>query len=61
MMDETYMRVSEMYLIKAEAKAKLDDPNDANILAQMAVVRDPNYVANSDQAFIDEILVQNTY
>lgn len=59
-MDVPYMRVSEMYLIEAEAKAHLGEATAANALQAMAVVRDPNYVITntSGQALIDEILIQ---
>lgn len=59
-MDVPYMRVSEMYLIEAEAKAHLNDPTAAEALEEMAVVRDPDYVITntSGQALIDEILIQ---
>ena len=59
-MDVPYMRVSEMYLIEAEAKANMGDATAADVLAKMAVVRDPSYVTTniSGQSLIDEILIQ---
>ncbi|WP_417371706.1 RagB/SusD family nutrient uptake outer membrane protein [Gelidibacter japonicus] len=62
-MDVPYMRVSEMYLIEAEAKARLGDPTAADALREMAVVRDPAYATTntSGQALIDEILIQRRW
>lgn len=63
-MDVPYMRVSEMYLIEAEAKARLNlDTEAAQALYRMAVVRDPSYVlsSNTGQDLIDEILIQRRW
>lgn len=52
--------VAEMYLIEAEAKARLGQPNAANILFELEKARNPDYVlsSNSGQALVDEILLQ---
>lgn len=56
--DVPVMRAAEMYLIEAEAKARLNDATAANVLFQLVSKRDPTYVQsiNSGQALIDEIL-----
>lgn len=59
--DLVYMRMSEMYLIQAEALAR--DGNEAEsrkVLHEWLVTRDPEYKlsTNSGQALIDEILTQ---
>ena len=59
--DVCNMRASEMYLIEAEAKARLNDfPGAATALYTMVVARDPSYVKSvlTGQALIDEILTQ---
>lgn len=59
--DVPYMRAAEMYLIEAEALARLgQDPLAAKALYDLVVTRNPNYVIslNTGQALIDEILVQ---
>ncbi len=60
--DVPNMRVSEMYLIEAEAQARLgtNDAAAAAVLYEMAVVRDPAYTlsANIGPALIDEIMIQ---
>jgi hypothetical protein len=58
--DIPYMRVAEMYLIEAEAKAKLGQPGAAQILYDLVVKRDPSYVlsTNTGQALVDEIWFQ---
>lgn len=64
-MDIPYMRVSEMYLIEAEAKARLgsDDVGAANALFQLAKVRNPSYTlsTNTGTALLDEILLQRRW
>ena len=58
--DVPIMRVAEMYLIEAEAKARLgDDPGARTALYNLVVNRNPSYVlsTNSGQALIDEILI----
>lgn len=58
--DVPVMRAAEMYLIEAEAKARLGDATAANILFQLVSKRDPSYVQsiNTGQALIAEVLVQ---
>jgi starch-binding outer membrane protein, SusD/RagB family len=59
--DVPLMRVAEMYLIEAEAKARLgQDAAAAQVLFTLAKQRDPNYVLSTKtgQALIDEILIQ---
>lgn len=58
--DVPYMRAAEMYLIEAEARARLgDDPAARTALFTLLRARNPNYVlsTNSGQALIDEILL----
>lgn len=54
------MRVPEMLLIEAEAKARLGEPDAATLLFTLQKNRDPNAVAsgNTGQALIDEILYE---
>ncbi len=57
--DIPYVRIAEMYLIEAEAKARGgDEPGARTALFTLVKNRDANYVlsANSGQALIDEIL-----
>ncbi|WP_343695524.1 RagB/SusD family nutrient uptake outer membrane protein [Flavobacterium sp.] len=58
--DVPYMRVAEMYLIEAEAKARLGNADAANILFEFEKTRNPYYTlsTNSGQALVDEILLQ---
>lgn len=58
--DVPYMRAAEMYLIEAEAKARLGQADAASILFDFESSRDPEYVlsANTGQALVDEILIQ---
>ncbi|HCC70300.1 MAG TPA: RagB/SusD family nutrient uptake outer membrane protein [Bacteroidales bacterium] len=60
--DVPNMRVSEMYLIEAEAQARRqgNDPEAAAALYTMAVARDPSYILsiNTGQDLIDEIMIQ---
>ncbi len=62
-MDVPYMRVSEMYLIEAEAKARLNDATAANVLLEYGVVRDPSYTlsTNTGTALVNEILLQRRW
>jgi len=62
-MDVPYMRVSEMYLIEAEAKARMGDASAANVLFNYAIVRDPSYMlsTNTGTALVDEILLQRRW
>lgn len=62
--DVPYMRVSEMYLIEAEARARMNqDALAAQALFELASVRDPQYTlsTNTGQALIDEILLQRRW
>lgn len=62
--DVPYMRAAEMYLIEAEAKARLgQDAAAADALFQLASNRDAAYVmsGNTGQALIDEILLQRRW
>lgn len=58
--DVPYMRVAEMYLIEAEAKARLGSADAATILFEFEKTRNPSYTlsTNSGQALVDEILLQ---
>lgn len=59
--DVPLMRAAEMYLIEAEAKARLGlDAAAADALYPLAVNRDPSYVksTNTGDALLNEILVQ---
>lgn len=59
--DVPYMRAAEMYLIEAEAKARMgQDGAAAEALYTLVSSRDPEYAmsTNTGQALIDEILVQ---
>ncbi len=60
--DVPNMRVSEMYLIEAEAYARMGghDAEAAAALYPMAVARDPSYTlsVNTGQDLIDEIMIQ---
>ena len=61
--DVVYMRASELYLMEAEAKARLNDPTAANVLFDFAITRDPSYVKSTKvgQNLIDEILLQRRF
>lgn len=54
------MRVSEMYLIEAEARAELDDATAGTVLLTLQKLRDPNAVASgkTGDALVDEILLE---
>ncbi len=56
-MDIPYMRAAEMYLIEAEAKAKLNAADANQILFDLISVRDPEYKISTKtgQELIDEI------
>ena len=62
-MDVPYMRVSEMYLIEAEAKARLNDPTAADVLLVIGAERDPAYTrsVNTGTALVDEILLHRRW
>lgn len=59
-MDVPYMRAAEMYLIEAEAKARMGDASAADVLFELVSSRDSGYVrsSNSGQALVDEIMIQ---
>lgn len=61
--DVPYMRGAEMYLIQAEALARLSNDTDAQTaLSILAEARDPDYAAsNTGDALIDEILLQRRW
>jgi hypothetical protein len=60
--DMAFMRAAEMYLIEAEALARIpgQEANARQVLYELAVNRDPAYTlsTNTGQALIDEILIQ---
>ena len=58
--DIAYIRVAEMYLIQAEAEARLTKDVEAQAtLKALMVTRDPSYTTDKvGQALIDEILLQ---
>jgi len=58
--DIPYMRVAEMYLIEAEAKARLGLADASTVLATLVKARNPAYVlsTNTGQALVDEIWLQ---
>lgn len=57
--DVPNMRAAEMYLIEAEAKARLGSGDAADVLYTLVHERDPNYQrsANSGQALVNEVLL----
>lgn len=59
-MDLVYMRSAEMYLIEAEAKARMGASDAAQILFDIVSTRDPNYVLSSStgDTLVDEIWLQ---
>jgi hypothetical protein len=59
--DVPYMRAAEMYLIEAEARARLNDAAGASrVLFDLVKARDPNYVQSTrtGDALVNEILLQ---
>jgi hypothetical protein len=62
-MDLLYMRSAEMYLIEAEAKARLGSADAATSLFSLASKRNPSYVLSTKtgQALIDEVLLQRRF
>jgi hypothetical protein len=58
--DVPLMRAAEMYLIEAEAKARLNDATAANVLFQLVSKRNSSYTQSTatGQSLIDEILIQ---
>lgn len=57
--DVPYMRIAEMFLIEAEAKARLNDPTASQILFNLVTARNAAYVRSTatGQALIDEVLL----
>jgi starch-binding outer membrane protein, SusD/RagB family len=58
--DVPYMRVAEMYLIEAEAKARLGQADAADVLFTLVKNRDAAYVKSlkTGQELVEEILIQ---
>ncbi|QSW87543.1 RagB/SusD family nutrient uptake outer membrane protein [Flavobacterium endoglycinae] len=58
--DVPYMRAAEMFLIEAEAKARMGSADAANVLYEFEITRNPSYTlsTNTGQALVDEILMQ---
>jgi hypothetical protein len=57
--DYVYMRVSEMYLIEAEALAQQGKTNEAyNVLKILMDNRDPNWSANRSTATVEDVFLQ---
>ncbi|MDR0660608.1 MAG: RagB/SusD family nutrient uptake outer membrane protein [Prevotellaceae bacterium] len=58
--DYVYMRASEMYLIEAEAKARLNAADAGDVLFELQSARDPGAVrsGNTGQSLVDEILLE---
>ena len=58
--DYSYMRAAEMWLIEAEAKARLSDATAADVLFELVSNRDPGYVksTNTGMALVEEVYLQ---
>ncbi|WP_248722184.1 RagB/SusD family nutrient uptake outer membrane protein [Seonamhaeicola sp. ML3] len=58
--DYSYMRAAEMWLVEAEAKARLGDPTAADVLFELVSNRDPGYVksTNTGMDLVEEIYLQ---
>lgn len=58
--DYSYMRSAEMFLVEAEAKARLGDPTAADVLFELVNNRDPEYVrsTNTGMDLVEEIYLQ---
>ncbi|BFP41806.1 RagB/SusD family nutrient uptake outer membrane protein [Flavobacteriaceae bacterium GF1] len=58
--DYSYMRSAEMYLIEAEAKARLGDATAADVLFELVSNRDPGYVrsTNTGMDLVNEVFLQ---
>lgn len=58
--DIPYMRLAELYLIDAEARANLNDNSGADVLFELVKTRDASAVKSSatGSALVDEVLVQ---
>ena len=58
--DACYMRLGEMYLVLAEAKARLNEADAADVLYTLAKSRDPQYTksTNTGTDLVNEILLQ---
>ena len=54
------MRSAEMYLIEAEAKARLGDATAADVLFELVSNRDPGYVksTNTGMDLVEEVYLQ---
>ncbi len=58
--DYVYMRAAEMYLIEAEAKARMGDGTAADVLFELVSTRDPSYTRSTStgDALVEEIYLQ---
>lgn len=58
--DIPYMRLAEMYLIEAEAKANLGASDAADVLFNLVTTRNSNYVKSTKTGndLVEEILIQ---
>jgi len=58
--DYSYMRSAEMWLIEAEAKARLNDATATDVLFELVSNRDPGYVksTNTGMDLVEEIYLQ---
>ncbi len=58
--DYVYMRAAEMYLVEAEARARMGDASAADVLFELVSNRDPGYVKSTSMgdALVDEIYLQ---
>ena len=58
--DYVYMRAAEMYLIEAEAKARLGEASAAQVLFDLVSTRDPGYTMStaSGDGLVEEIYLQ---
>lgn len=56
--DLIYMRSAEMYLIEAEAKAKLGQADAGTVLESVVTPKNPSFVAATGTALLDQIYLQ---